>query len=56
MFEAQTCERDPIVVVGGGDSAGRAALFLARYAARVRLLVREEALSSAASRKGGMNR
>ncbi|GII94179.1 FAD-dependent oxidoreductase [Sinosporangium siamense] len=50
MFEAQMCERDPIVVVGGGNSAGQAALFLARYAARVRLLVREDALSRNMSR------
>ncbi|MFB9680763.1 FAD-dependent oxidoreductase [Streptosporangium vulgare] len=50
MFEAQMCERDPIVVVGGGNSAGQAALFLARHAARVRLLVREDALSANMSR------
>ncbi|GAA3072716.1 FAD-dependent oxidoreductase [Streptosporangium carneum] len=50
MFEAQMCERDPIVVVGGGNSAGQAALFLARYAARVRLLVREDTLSRNMSR------
>ncbi|WP_329083445.1 FAD-dependent oxidoreductase [Streptosporangium sp. NBC_01469] len=50
MFEAQMCEQDPIVVVGGGNSAGQAALFLARHAARVRLLVREDALSANMSR------
>ncbi|WP_440063497.1 FAD-dependent oxidoreductase [Streptosporangium sp. OZ121] len=50
MFEAQMCEGDPIVVVGGGNSAGQAALFLARHAARVRLLVREDALSANMSR------
>ncbi|MFC0863957.1 FAD-dependent oxidoreductase [Sphaerimonospora cavernae] len=41
MFEARECRRDPIVVVGGGDSAGQAALFLAAHAAWVRLLARE---------------
>ncbi|MEW9528470.1 FAD-dependent oxidoreductase [Microbispora sp. NPDC049125] len=50
MFEAQMCERDPIVVVGGGNSAGQAALFLVRHAACVRLLVREDALSRNMSR------
>ncbi|WP_433500872.1 FAD-dependent oxidoreductase [Sphaerimonospora sp. CA-214678] len=41
MFEARECRRDPIVVVGGGDTAGQAALFLAAHAAWVRLLARE---------------
>lgn len=41
VFEARECRRNPIVVVGAGDSAGQAALFLAAHAAWVRLLARE---------------
>ncbi|GAA3793919.1 FAD-dependent oxidoreductase [Sphaerisporangium flaviroseum] len=40
MFEAQLCVRDPVIVVGGGNSAGQASLFLAQHAARLRLVVR----------------
>src|SRR6266540_3329449 len=40
LMEAQLCRDNPVAVVGGGNSAGQAALFLARYASRVRLLVR----------------
>jgi thioredoxin reductase (NADPH) len=40
LHEAQTCGTEPVAVVGGGNSAGQAALFLAEYASRVRLLVR----------------
>jgi thioredoxin reductase (NADPH) len=39
-IEAQVCAGDPVVVVGGGNSAGQASLFLARHAARVSLLIR----------------
>ena len=35
------CRHDPVVVVGGGNSAGQASLFLATYAAQVRLLYRD---------------
>jgi thioredoxin reductase (NADPH) len=40
LMEALVCVGDPVAVVGGGNSAGQAALFLARHAARVRLLIR----------------
>jgi thioredoxin reductase (NADPH) len=44
LVEAQLCAGDPVVVVGGGNSAGQASLFLADHAGAVRLVVREPAL------------
>jgi thioredoxin reductase (NADPH) len=38
--EARLCERSTTVVVGGGNSAGQAAMFLAQHAARVKLVLR----------------
>jgi thioredoxin reductase (NADPH) len=38
--EAQAMRGEPVFVVGGGNSAGQAAVHLARYAAQVTLLVR----------------
>jgi thioredoxin reductase (NADPH) len=40
LMEALVCAGDPVAVVGGGNSAGQAALFLSRHAAPVRLLIR----------------
>jgi thioredoxin reductase (NADPH) len=48
--EAQRCQGDPVAVVGGGNSAGQAALFLARRASRVVLLRRGETLTKDMSR------
>jgi thioredoxin reductase (NADPH) len=49
-IEAQQCVGDPVVVVGGGNSAGQAAVFLADHAAEVRLVVREATLDENMSR------
>ena len=38
--EAQLCAGDPVVIVGGGNSAGQAAMFLSRHVADCRLLIR----------------
>jgi thioredoxin reductase (NADPH) len=38
-FEARECAHDPVVVVGGGNSAGQAATFLAQHSPRVYLLM-----------------
>ncbi|GII89136.1 thioredoxin reductase [Sphaerisporangium siamense] len=48
--EARLCMRAPVVVVGGGNDAGQAAIYLARHAARVRLLVRAGDLGRSMSR------
>ncbi|HEY2224496.1 FAD-dependent oxidoreductase [Actinomycetospora sp.] len=50
LVEAQLCVDDPVVVVGGGNSAGQAALFLADHAGSVRLIAREHSLDESMSR------
>jgi thioredoxin reductase (NADPH) len=50
QIEAQLCVNDPVVVVGGGNSAGQAALFLADHAREVQLVVREHSLDEFMSR------
>ena len=48
--EAQMCERSPVVVVGGANSAGQAAVFLARRVGRVSMLLRGGDLTKGMSR------
>ena len=50
VVEARLCGGDPVAVVGGGNSAGQASLFLTEYAAKVRLLVRGDDLGENMSR------
>ncbi|WP_255945121.1 FAD-dependent oxidoreductase [Streptomyces odontomachi] len=50
LHEAHQCGSDPVAVVGGGNSAGQAALFLAEYTPEVRLIVRGGALGKDMSR------
>jgi thioredoxin reductase (NADPH) len=49
-LEAQLCATDEVVVVGGGNSAGQAATFLAESARRVHVLVRRASLDETMSR------
>ncbi len=50
FVEAQVCRGDDVVVVGGGNSAGQAAVFLAQTAKRVHMLVRSNGLAESMSR------
>jgi thioredoxin reductase (NADPH) len=49
-MEAQLCAGEAVAIVGGGNSAGQAAVFLAETSGRVHLLVRGDALSETMSR------
>jgi thioredoxin reductase (NADPH) len=49
-LEARMCQQTEVVLVGGGNSAGQAAVFLAEYAARVHVLVRGPGLAASMSR------
>src|SRR5215218_6935073 len=49
LTEADACKDQTVVVVGGANSAGQAAVFLAKQAARVLVLVRGEGLEASMS-------
>ena len=48
-LEARFCRGTEAVIVGGGNSAGQAAMFLSRYASCTHILVRGEGLASTMS-------
>jgi thioredoxin reductase (NADPH) len=50
FVERQLCGGEEVIVVGGGNSAGQAAVFLAQTANRVHILVRSSSLASNMSR------
>ncbi|HEV7923018.1 MAG TPA: FAD-dependent oxidoreductase [Thermoanaerobaculia bacterium] len=49
-MESQLCRGEEVIIVGGGNSAGQAAVYLAQSARRVHVLVRGEALADTMSR------
>lgn len=49
FMEAQLCAGDEVIVVGGANSAGQAAVFLSRTVRKVHLLVRSKSLSAGMS-------
>jgi thioredoxin reductase (NADPH) len=50
FVEAQLCRDEEVIVVGGGNSAGQAAVFLAQASKCVHMLVRAEGLAASMSR------
>jgi len=49
-IESQLCEKEDVIVVGGANSAGQAAVFLSQTARKVYMLVRSGGLSDTMSR------
>jgi thioredoxin reductase (NADPH) len=49
MSEAPTCTGEEVLIVGAGNSAGQAALHLARFASRVTMVVRGQSLAASMS-------
>ena len=50
FVEAQLCGGEEVIVVGGGNSAGQAAVFLAETVKRVHMLIRSAGLAESMSR------
>jgi thioredoxin reductase (NADPH) len=50
FMESQLCGEEEVIVVGGGNSAGQAAVFLAQTATKVYMLVRSSGLAGSMSR------
>jgi thioredoxin reductase (NADPH) len=50
ITERQACGADPVAVIGGGNSAGQAAVFLAHTTPKVYLIVRDHDLGAKMSR------
>ncbi|MEA2442401.1 MAG: thioredoxin reductase, partial [Thermoleophilaceae bacterium] len=49
MTEARSCEGQHVVIVGGANSAGQAAVYFSGYAGKVTVLVRAESLAKSMS-------
>ncbi len=48
-LEARFCRNTEVVVIGGGNSAGQAAMFLSRYAKHVHIMVRGNSMAASMS-------
>jgi len=47
--EARSCSAQPVFVIGGGNSAGQAAMYLSTYASRVYIIIRGASLAASMS-------
>jgi thioredoxin reductase (NADPH) len=50
LVDAQSCDGGEAIVIGGGNSAGQAAVFLAQRAKRLHMLIRSDGLDNSMSR------
>src|SRR5206468_6402989 len=50
LTESQLCRGEEVIIVGGANSAGQAAVFLAQSASRVHMIVRADTLAETMSR------
>ncbi len=48
-MEARFCRQKPVAIIGGGNSAGQAAMYLSRAAQHVHIIVRGDSLASSMS-------
>lgn len=48
-IEARWCRGSDVVIIGGGNSAGQAAMFMARHARHVHVLIRSDTLAASMS-------
>jgi thioredoxin reductase (NADPH) len=49
LTEARACENQHVVIIGGANSAGQAAVYFSQYAGRVTVLVRADSLAKSMS-------
>jgi len=49
ITEAQACSNKDVYIVGGGNSAGQAAMYLSKFACKVNIVIRRESLNDTMS-------
>jgi thioredoxin reductase (NADPH) len=47
--EARSCSNQPVYIIGGGNSAGQAAMYLSTYASKVFIVIRGDSLAASMS-------